>query len=178
MRHHVASYITILLCRVEARTGLSGKISVPVNLCPWIELPQVGEQVQQRCLLGICPRVLRVAAVAGTAADVGHADAVAVVARAVRSAHVHVAPLVHVAVAVDDVVVAYVAPTAPALADGSGMPSAYVVDGVVLALGGGGAVHDDLGDGASAPLQLQQRTHHGGQQQGGQRPVDAVGVKF
>ena len=59
---------------------------------------------------------------------------------------VHVAAFMDGSVPIDDVVVADVAPTPLTV------PSAYVIDGVVAALGGGRAMDDDFTDGAARLL--------------------------
>ena len=141
------SNIPILLGRVERGAGLAAIVVVVRDDAGLgVHLAQVGEQVEQSRLLVERAGVLR-NLIAVRAADIAHAYRVGVVATAMGSGNVHVAAYMHRAVAVDDVVIPYVRPALVA------MPAADVVDGVVLALGGRGAVDDDLVDMATGFLQ-------------------------
>ena len=87
-------YVRVFLLGIERRTQLAVLVEVAMTEDDRlrIELFQVYKQVQQGCLLGIRPRVLRCFAVASTTANVAHANTadVAVIVGTVRSLDIHV----------------------------------------------------------------------------------------
>lgn len=146
MKSCVLSDSSVLAGGIERRAFLYREVPVSADAGFRVELPQVDEQIEQCCLLLECARVLHRLAVGRHATDVADTDGVCVVAVAVGTDDVHVASRLDMAVAVDDVVVADVAPAVAALRLGRGVPASDVRHGVVAAFRCGGAMDDDLVD--------------------------------
>ena len=123
---------------VERRALLICKIPVPMYLRHRELCFKSDQQQHQRLLLLQCSGVLRLPSVCSQAANVAHTDGVGVVTLAMRPHLGQWPPLMDAAVTVDDVMVA------DGLEATLLVPPCDVVDGVVLAIWRGRAVHYDF----------------------------------
>ena len=152
------------------------EVVVAIDLCIRVEPVQVLDDLHQCGFLrqrpGVFTRLLLVwhTGLVLAATHVGHSNRIGVVASflTVGTDQIDIAARLDVAVAVDDIVVANVAPALPLVV------CANLFNCVVATLGGVGAVDDDLADGALRLLQFEDC----GQQQGnGRWANDAVAHK-
>ena len=131
------------------------EVVVAIDFCGWIEFAEVHQKFYQSRLLRQRPRVLtRLLLVWHSrlvlaSSDVCHSNRVGVVASllTVGTYQIDIAPLLNVAITIYHVVIANVAPALP-LVVGSNL-----LNRIVSALGGVGAVDDDFLDGAARLLQ-------------------------
>lgn len=128
---------------VEAGAGFGGKIAVGMYAGLGIGEAEIAQELQEGGFLGFCAGVGGLTGAVGCEAScVGYADAVGVVAEAVRACLAQGASGVDCAVKVDEIVVADGAEASLAV------PEVDFGHADVAAGGGGGAVDDDFGDGA------------------------------
>ena len=135
-------YTTIFRLCVKRWAGLALGVVVAMTYDAGVgvELSEVGEQIDERRLL------CQGAGVATFSANVTHTDAVGVVAFTMGSRNVNIAPVVDAAVAIYQVVIAYITPSTFDMVDSA------LFYGIVLSGLRFGAMNDDVGDGALAPL--------------------------
>ena len=124
----------------EGGAGLGGELVVAVDGGLREVFPELMQEGSEGVALLGGAGVLGGAPVFGKASDVADAYAVGIVTLAMGSCLVEGAADVDAAIAIDDVVIAYLAETSGA------MPAVDVGNGVVTSFGGGTAMDDDLGD--------------------------------
>ena len=130
------SDIFVFLGGIEAWAILSREITVAMYLGIGIELAHSLEKHLQINLLRIGSGVLCLLVVGSHAADVANADTLGVMAGAMRPRNIHVAPLFHFSVEMNDIMITYIRKTPLE------MPLANSVERVVLTFRSSGAMHD------------------------------------
>lgn len=133
-------FVSQVVGHPEGGAGLRGELVVAVDGGLRVVFPELMQEGSEGVALLGGAGVLGGAPVLGKASDVADAYAVGIVTLAMGSCFVEGAADVDAAIAIDDVVIAYLAETSGA------MPAVDVGNGVVTSFGGGTAMDDDLGD--------------------------------
>ena len=140
------SDIFVFLGGIEAWAILCREIPVPMYLGIRIEFAHSLEKHLQINLLRIGSGVLCLLVVGSHAANVANADTLGVVAGAMRPRNIHVAPLFHFPVGMNDIMITYIRKTPLK------MPLANSVERLILSFSSSRAMHDYLIDRARALL--------------------------
>ena len=142
------SDIFVFFGGIEAWAILSRKIPVTMYLGIRIELAHSLEEPLQIKLLRIGSGVLSLFVVGSHAAYIANADTLGVVSGAMRTRYIHVAPLFHFSVGMNNIMITYIRKTPLK------MPLANGVERVVLTFRSSRTMHDYLIDRARALLQF------------------------